>query len=649
MAKKKKKATGKKASRKGRSAKVSRPRRRSKKRDEMIAKLRHFIRTRGPVFLEDNNITSLGIGYKIKDGKRTDKLCVQFTVNSKPESGTGLEALETNLIPETLEIEGATIPTDVIERGFQPSHQIVDVEEINVRKKRIDPIVPGVSVSHPSGSAGTLGLVVFDRQTGDACMLSNWHVLHRADGEIGDGVVQPGPHDDNNVQLNHSGTLIRSHLGAAGDCAIARIEERNFNRNILELDASPTQIRRVDLDDFVVKSGRTTGVTRGIVRRIDVMATINYAGVGPRQIGGFEIGPEEDAPPGFEISMGGDSGSAWLIANDDGTASSILVGLHFAGETSDNPDEHALACNAHAVFKKLDIALEPISEDDLATEALLGYDQRFLSTEVPTPRLSTSQRADAFKLAGKHLIPYTHFSVCVSKSRGLARFVAWNIDGGRMRRISRRGTRFLLDPRVNEEFQHGNELYRNNSLDRGHIARRADLTWGSNAEAKRANRESFHYTNIAPQHESFNQSSRGGLWGALENAVFDDVDVEDLRVSVMGGPVFRASDPVHRGVKIPREFWKLVAYTDTADEQFKVRAFLLTQQDLLTDIEALELDPFRIFQLSLGKLKDATSLDFEPLEEFDTFGVDIEIEGLEDSRRAQAREIQSREDIFLLR
>ncbi len=623
-------------------------RRRSRKHDETIEKLRHYVRTTGPSFLEDKNITSIGIGYKVKDGRRTRELCVQFTVGSKPESsGVGLEDLDTSPIPETLTVDGLEIPTDVIERTFVPAFQLVDVEAQDIRKMRLDPMIPGISVCHPSGSAGTLGLIVFDRETGDPCMLSNWHVLHRAAGELGDSVVQPGPHDDNNTDFNRAGTLIRSHLGPAGDCAIARIEDRTFERQILDLGVIPTQVARVDLDDVVIKSGRTTRVTRGIVRRIDVMAEIEYAGVGVRQIGAFEIGPENGAPSTFEVSMGGDSGSAWLIANDDGTASETLAGLHFAGETAGNPDEHALACYAHAVLKKLDVALEPVADEDLeAGVATLGYSSQFLSTEAPTPRLSRAQMTDAFELDGRHLIPYTHFSVCLSKARGLARFVAWNIDGGRLRRLSRKGIRFELDPRVPEQFQHGNELYRNNNLDRGHLARRADLTWGSLEEAKRANRESFHYTNIAPQHASFNQSSRGGLWGELENAVFADVDVEDLRVSVVGGPVFRDDDPVHRDVQIPRDFWKLIAYTDTADGKFKVRAFVLTQRDLLSDVEALELDPFRIFQMSLERLGDETGLDFAALEPFDTFGADVELEGLGEERRARVREVRDRAELF---
>ncbi len=152
----------------------------------------------------------------------------------------------------------------------------------------------------------------------------------------------------------------------------------------------------------------------------------------------------------------------------------------------------------------------------------------------------------------------------------------------------------------------GNELYENNRLDRGHVARRADLLWGSLPEAKRANTDSFFYTNITPQMDDFNQSSKNGLWGKLEDAVFDDVDVDDLKVSVFGGPVFQDDDRVFRRLKIAREFWKVLTFTE--EGVLKAKAFLLTQN--LNQLEALDLDEFRVFQITLSELQERTQLLF---------------------------------------
>jgi endonuclease G len=106
--------------------------------------------------------------------------------------------------------------------------------------------------------------------------------------------------------------------------------------------------------------------------------------------------------------------------------------------------------------------------------------------------------------------------------------------------------------------------------------------------------------------DDFNQSSKNGLWGELEDAVFDDVDVDDLRVSVFGGPVFQGDDRTFRGVKIPREFWKVIAFTE--QRVLKAKAFLLTQN--LIQLEALDLDEFRVFQVTLGELEDRIRLHF---------------------------------------
>ncbi len=57
--------------------------------------------------------------------------------------------------------------------------------------------------------------------------------------------------------------------------------------------------------------------------------------------------------------------------------------------------------------------------------------------------------------------------------------------------------------------------------------------------------------------DDFNQSSKQGVWGRLKNALFDDADLQDLRVCV-----FRADDRVYRGIALPVEHWKLSAFPE---------------------------------------------------------------------------------------
>jgi endonuclease G len=418
-------------------------------------------------------------------------------------------------------------------------------------------------------------------------------------------VVQPGPHDDNRVDRNRIGKLVRSYLGKAGDCAIASIEDRAFDVTAMELGVAVTRIGEPELGDKVVKSGRTTGVTHGVVRRVDTLVKIDYGGTaGECEIGGFEIGVDERNPPADgEISSGGDSGAAWIFKLGNGRPSKVLAGLHFAGEGGGDPDEHSLACLPRSVFEKLEITLDPPA---VSAVAVLGYDVDFLGTRVEAPALTASTKDDAVLVGGTERIDYTHFSLAMSKSRKFALWVAWNIDGGSLRKLDRSGIPFVKDPRVPAEFQTGDELYKNNRLDRGHLARRADLIWGSAAVAKKANKDSFFFTNITPQMDDFNQSAKAGLWGRLEDALFADVEVDDLRVSVSGGPVFSADDRVFRTVSLPREFWKVITFVEAG--VLKTSAFLLTQN--LDQLEALDLDEFRVFQVTIAELEQRTGLQF---------------------------------------
>jgi endonuclease G, mitochondrial len=605
--------------------------------DILMEKLKTFIRVKGQEFLKDKNINSIGIGFKQKKGKYTDEICLQFTVNQKAEKEQ-FESLSTTAIPTLLDIDGTMIPTDVIQRSYMISKLVLEAAP-SARKIRINPIVPGISVGHVSISAGTVGCIVYDNNTGTPYILSNWHVLHSEFGQIGDIIVQPGPHDDNRVSQNQLGKLVRSHLGHAGDCAIATIEGRQFKTNILDLNVTPEQLGIPELGDILIKSGRTTNVTYGRVTRIDVLSRINYGeGVGDKEIGGFELSIERTRKPrNGEISQGGDSGAVWLFTDNSGKAINVLGGLHFGGESDGNPDEFALACYPKSVFEKLEITLKklpPTNPTDPTTPTdnnrSIGFDSNFLSKKIPFPKLKTEISNDAFSVNGSNIINYVHFSLILNKQRRLATIVGWNIDGGKFLSLNRNGIKFKFDTRIPENFQMGEEIYSRNRLDRGHIARRADLVWGTPSEAKQANVDSFHFTNIAPQMDNFNQTGAGGIWGRLEDAVFQEVDVENLRISVFGGSVFNNNDKTYRGAKIPKEFFKIIVYIEQG--RLKVKAFLLSQN--INQIEILDLDAFKVYQLSISEVSDRTKIDFpRELIDADTFVVPQAISEIETERK----------------
>lgn len=564
------------------------------------AALRRFVRRHGEAYLTDPNVTSVGIGHKVVAGRVTDVVAVQFTVRSKVPRDQ-LESVGTTALPETVTVGSTPVPTDVLERTFAPAYTIVPEAAADERKVRVDPVVPGVSIAHPTVSAGSLGCVVYAAEGGAPLLLSNWHVLHGARGRIGDDVVQPGPHDDNRTDRNRVGALVRSHLGIAGDCAVASIEGRGVDPDVLGLGVAPDEIGDAELGDKVVKSGRTTAVTHGVVTRVDTIVKLDYGeGVGERSIGGFEIGPDPARRDGdARLSDGGDSGSAWLFKAGNGRPTRVLAGLHFAGDAGTG-DEHALACLPRSVFEKLQVTLRAARPE--AVRPVVGFDPAFLSQRIQTPTVTADLERDLVQVDRSPVIDHTHFSLAQSRSRRFARWVAWNVDGATLKKLPRTSMRFRLDPRVPASAQAGDELYAGNDLDRGHIARRADLTWGPDAE--QANSDSFFFTNITPQMNTFNQAAREGVWGRLEDAVYAEVEVEALRISVFGGPVLADDDRPYRGVRIPREFWKVIAFVERGE--LRARAFLLTQQ--LDRLEALELPAFATYQVTLDEVTRRTGV-----------------------------------------
>lgn len=252
-----------------------------------------------------------------------------------------------------------------------------------------------------------------------------------------------------------------------------------------------------------------------------------------------------------------------------------------------------------------------------------GFDRAFLAVDVPLP--DTADPAI-------EVLDYTHFSIGLHTGRRLAAWTAVNIDGTALVDVARSGgDDWHLDPRVQPSQQVGEELYRRNDLDRGHLVRRRDPVWGDRATAERANQDTFVYTNAAPQAAQFNQSKE--LWLGLEDYLLTAADAADVRLSVLTGCLFDPDDQRYRGVQLPRWFWKAAAWVQGGE--LHSTGYLLDQSPQLDDIDLQGmtadqeplLGPWRTYHVPVAGIADRTGLDLGSLPAADGLDVTTAISG----------------------
>ncbi|WNV74959.1 hypothetical protein [Geodermatophilus sp. DSM 44513] len=198
-------------------------------------------------------------------------------------------------------------------------------------QRRTRPLVPGLSVGHPTVTAGTLG--GFVRLGGRLAVLSNNHVLAAGDAaSLGDPVLQPGPADGGDPATDRVATLAAFERFVAGgqvnlvDAAVAVVDAevpldpRRFPGG--PLGADPLQVDDVEPDERVEKVGRTTGHTVGRVSAVEVDGVVVQY---DEEVRTFDDQVEIDGVGGG-FSAGGDSGSViWRSADR------APLGLLFAG------------------------------------------------------------------------------------------------------------------------------------------------------------------------------------------------------------------------------------------------------------------------------------------------------------------------------
>lgn len=259
------------------------------------------------------NVVGVGIGRRTVRGTATQELALKVYVRQKLHP---LLVKDGQVIPD--EVEG--VPTDVEEAGeFSIWRPIPPIYQ-----RRVRPAMGGLSIGHYAISAGTFACLVKD--AGETFILSNNHVLANENrGVEGDPIIQPGRYDGGKTDRDVIGRLdtfvaVDPEKTNIVDSALAApFDARDITPDILGIGRL-RGTKEADLEEKVMKSGRTTRKTNGTV--VDVSATlrVGYATGSYLFTDQVIIKGERGA-----FSAGGDSGST--IVAYDGKA----VGLLFAG------------------------------------------------------------------------------------------------------------------------------------------------------------------------------------------------------------------------------------------------------------------------------------------------------------------------------
>ena len=338
-------------------------------------------------------VTAVDIGYKIEGGYFLNKLALRIHVERKLPDNTKETIFKDrpcDFFPKTKDqksdyfrLRNYDVPTDVIEGDYRPAQLAEpprpgtvlekprESEKVN-RRRRLDPLVGGISIGSPQTPSGTLGALVWDNTDGSVCILSNWHVLAGdLSSEAGTPCFQPGRLDQGRSSdvVAH---LKRWSFDRQTDAAIAQLTgSRHYCAGeILSLVQQITGETPPYLGMRVQKYSRSTGFTWGFVDGLYFSSAIEYSN-GIVQV--FEdqihIAPVN---PSDRISEPGDSGAVWVTETP--TDGYKAVGLHFAGDLPHSAfGEYALANPMSIVVERLDFSFRPryleIRDEDVVVTA----------------------------------------------------------------------------------------------------------------------------------------------------------------------------------------------------------------------------------------------------------------------------------------
>lgn len=294
-------------------------------------------------------VVGVDVGFKYKDGQRTDEICLRVHVSKKKQ-----DVSEEEKIPAT--VNG--ISTDVLESKFDALHGLVVPRQhyvvtegdtiVNPDDQMYPVLMGGITISvdtEEGAETGTIGAIVIDKQTKKPAILTNGHVVNNT---VGLPVFHTYSWKTNEKPV---GTVLRTRMENGIDAAVVSIGDAyTYAFDITELGGVQGINESPTLGMKVRKRGRTSRLTEGIIDGLHGSfpdprdPSKNYTDI-------ITIAPTRTN----EFSTFGDSGSTVLDANNK------IVALLYSGYPPDGAGDlsgKTLAIPIRNVMKAMNIGIE---------------------------------------------------------------------------------------------------------------------------------------------------------------------------------------------------------------------------------------------------------------------------------------------------
>lgn len=279
--------------------------------DDPLEAVRVARRRFGDELLANPDVHGVGVGRRRRAGEKTDDYAIIVHVARKlPQDEVPPERLVASEL-RFVAPDGRpyVVPVDVQERPRPVPERGEPVAAIDVRA-RVRPVPGGMS----AGFSGTLGAWVWDAVTEQAVALSNRHVF----GSVaGTPVIQPSSDDGGSIPADTVASVLRA--GSLDASIAAPLDPGVVSTSIVGGVAEVVDVVDPAIGMRVRKTGRTTGLTHGVVDLIDYDSGHNGSHA--------DLWIDGD---GADFSNGGDSGAVYLEST-----SHAFVGLHWGGADMD--------------------------------------------------------------------------------------------------------------------------------------------------------------------------------------------------------------------------------------------------------------------------------------------------------------------------